>query len=150
MILIGAALSIGTGLIIPNSIAESPEMKSMSSLKDSQTQKYYYDSETGIYKVKAGGGRIIVMNYYPQNLEIKVGDSLKFYNPTTVLEPHIVTFIPDNKYFPTLEGAYLVEDPSSIHALPGDLNSEPLIVPVDEQSSAIVAINARGFSPLRD
>ena len=148
IILIGGIISIGAGLLIPNTIAESPEMKSASSIKDS-SEKYYYDSETGMYKVKAGGGggRIIVMNYYPQNLEIKVGDSVTFYNPTTVLEPHTVTFISDNKYVATLEGAYLVDDPSSIHSLPGDINSEPLIVPLDEQTNAIVGINARGFFP---
>ena len=149
IILIGAILSIGAGVIIPNSIAESPEMKPVSSLKDTQTPKYYYDSETGIYKVKAGGGggRIVVMNYYPQNLEIKVGDTVQFYNPSTVLEPHTVSFIQDNKFVPTLEGAFLVEDPSSIQALPNEMNSEPLIVPLDEESHAIVGINARGFFP---
>lgn len=148
IILIGGIVSIGAGLIIPNTIAESPEMKPVSSISDSST-KYYYDSETGMYKVKAGGGggRIIVMNYYPQNLEIKVGDSVKFYNPTTVLEPHTVTFIQDNKFVPSFEGVYSVTDPNSIQALPNDLNSEPLIIPLDEQTNGIVAINARGFFP---
>lgn len=149
IILIGTILSIGAGVIIPNSTAESPEMKPVSSLKDTQTPKYYYDSETGIYKVKAGGGggRIVVMNYYPQNLEIKVGDTVQFYNPSTVLEPHTVSFILDNKFVPTLEGAFMVEDPSTIQALPNEMNSEPLIVPLDEESQAIVGINARGFFP---
>lgn len=148
IILIGSIVSIGAGLIIPNTIAESPEMKPVSSISDSYT-KYYYDSETGMYKVKAGGGggRIIVMNYYPQNLEIKVGDSVKFYNPTTVLEPHTVTFIQDNKYVPTLEGVFSVTDPNSIQSLPNELNSEPLIVPLDEQTNGIVGINSRGFFP---
>lgn len=147
--MIGAVLSIGAGVIIPSSIAESPEMKPVSSLKDSQTPKYYYDSETGIYKVKVGGGggRIVVMNYYPQNLEIKVGDTVQFYNPTSVPEPHTVSFIQDNKFVPTLEGVYSVEDPNSIQSLPNVMNTEPLIVPLDEQSNAIVAINARGFFP---
>ena len=149
IVLIAGIVSVGVGLVFPNSIAESPEMKTVSSLNDGQSTKYYYDSETGMYKVKAGGGggRIIVMNYYPQNLEIKVGDSVKFYNPTTVLEPHTVTFIQDNKFVPTLEGTYLVTDPNSIQVLPNEMNSEPLIVPLDEQSKAIVAINARGFFP---
>jgi len=149
IILIGSIVSVGVGLAFPNSVAESPVMKTVSSLNDSQSTKYYYDSETGMYKVKAGGGggRIIVMNYYPQNLEIKVGDSVKFYNPTTVLEPHTVTFIQDNKFVPTLEGAYLVTDPNSIQVLPNEMNSEPLIIPLDETSQAIVGINARGFFP---
>lgn len=149
IILIGSIVSVGVGLAFPNSVAESPVMKTVSSINDGQSAKYYYDSETDMYKVKAGGGggRIIVMNYYPQNLEIKVGDTVKFYNPTTVLEPHTVTFIQDNKFVPTLEGAYLVTDPNSIQVLPNEMNSEPLIVPLDEQSQAIVAINARGFFP---
>jgi len=61
IILIGGIVSIGAGLVIPNTIAESPEMKP-SSIKDSSA-KYYYDSETDMYKVKAGGGggRIVVI-----------------------------------------------------------------------------------------
>ncbi len=149
VIILGLSLVIGVSVIIPNTIAESPELKQAVSVKDTSSPKYYYDQETGMYKVKAGGGggRIIVMNYYPQNLEINVGDTVKFYNPTTVLEPHTVTFIPDNRYVPTLEGAFLVEDPNSIRALPNEMNSEPLIIPLDEQSNAIVGINARGFFP---
>ena len=149
IILIGAILSIGAGVIIPNSIAESQEMKQVSSLKDNQTPKYYYDSETGIYKVKAGGGggRIVVMNYYPQNLEIKVGDTVQFYNPSTVLEPHTVSFITDTNYVPQFAGPYSIKDPESVQAFPNEMNSEPLVVPVDEDASAILAINARGFFP---
>lgn len=149
IVLIGGIISIGAGMVFQNSTAESPVMKTSSSIKDDHFTKYYYDSETDMYKVKAGGGggRIIVMNYYPQNLEVKVGDTVKFYNPTTVLEPHTVTFVNDNKFVPTLEGAFLVTDPDSVQVLPGEMNSEPLIVPLDEKSKAIVGINARGFFP---
>ncbi|MGD8708718.1 MAG: hypothetical protein PVI88_08565, partial [Nitrosopumilaceae archaeon] len=68
----GLSLIIGVSVIIPNTVAESPELKQAVYVKDTSSPKYYYDQETGMYKVKAGGGggRIIVMNYYPQNLEI--------------------------------------------------------------------------------
>jgi len=149
IILIGGIVSIGAGIIIPNSIAEQPIMKPISSLKDNSSIKYYYDSETGMYKVKAGGGgaRIIAMEYYPQNLEIKVGDSVKFYNPTKVPEPHTVTFTMDTNYTAMLEGLYPLKTIDSVAVLPNEINSEPLVVPLDEKSKAIVAINARGFFP---
>lgn len=134
---------------MPKSIAETSELKPISSLKDNQLPKYYYDSETGLYKVKVGGGggRIVVMDYYPQNLEINVGDTVKFYNPTKVPEPHTVTFIADSKYTPKFEAPFSIKDPDSLEALPNDVNSEPLIIPLGEESQAVIAANARMFFP---
>lgn len=144
------AFSVGLGVVFQNSIlAESSQLRPVTALKNDSLPKYYYDDEAGIYKVKVGGGggRIIVMDYYPQNLQVNVGDTVEFYNPTTVLEPHTVTFISDSNYVPTFAGPYRVEDSESITALPNEINSEPLIVPLDEQTNAVLAINARGFFP---
>ena len=73
-----------------------------------------------MYKVKAGGGgpRIPVMKYYPSNLEIKVGDSVEWYNPTTVLEPHTVSFVTDAKYNPQLDAPFSIKDPNTFAPLP--------------------------------
>lgn len=141
--------AISVGLIIPTTTAESTEMKPAVSMDNKQSPKYYYDSETGMYKVKVGGGgaRIIVMNYYPQNLEINIGDSVKFYNPTRATEPHTVTFILDNSYTPQFAEPYYISDQNAVQTLPNQINSEPLIVPLGEEESGVLAINARGFFP---
>lgn len=147
IVFVGVIFSIGAGMIIPKSIAETTEPSPVA--KKVASPKYYYDSETGIYKVKAGGGggRIVVMNYYPQNLEIFVGDTVKFYNPTTVLEPHTVTFLSDNSYAPMLESAFSLTDSEAIQTLPNDLNSEPLLIPMGENKTGVIGVNARGFFP---
>jgi len=149
LIIIGLSLVIGVSFIVPNSIAESPEIKQPVSVTDKPSAKYYYDQETGMYKVKVGGGgaRIVVMNYYPQNLQIDVGDSVKFYNPTKVAEPHTVTFVMDNTYMPQFAEPYALSDQSSVKSLAGQINGEPLIVPLDEEQTGVLAINARGFFP---
>src|SRR6476620_10053002 len=49
-------------------------------------------------KVAAGGGNGTgpLTTFYPKNIEIKVGQSVTWTNPTTVGEPHTVTFVLDN------------------------------------------------------
>ena len=42
IILIASIVTVGVGLVFPNSVAESPAMKTVSSLNDSQSPKYYY------------------------------------------------------------------------------------------------------------
>lgn len=142
--------STAIGLILPKSIAESSEKAPLIIQKEKPSHKYYFDSETGMYKVKAGGGgaRIVVTKYYPTNLEIKVGDSVKWYNPTGVPEPHTVTFVTDNNYMPLLEAPFSITDSSGLEPLPTDLNSEPVIIPLGVgEKRAIIASNARVFYP---
>ena len=37
---------------------------------------------------------------FPQSIEIHVGDSVTWSNPSPVSEPHIVTFLRNQSYFP--------------------------------------------------
>ena len=149
VLLIGLSLAISASVVVQTSVADSPEIKPTASMSDNQSQKYYYDQETGMYKVKAGGGgaRIVVMNYYPQNLEVHVGDSVKFYNPTKVTEPHTVTFILDKSYLPQFAEPYSISDKDAVKSLPTQINGEPLIVPMEKNATGVLGINARGFFP---
>lgn len=137
----GLIFSIGSATLVQNSLADS---------KENPSHKYYYDSDTGMYKIKAGGGgpRVVMMKYYPSKLEIKQGDTVKWYNPTGVPEPHTVTFMSDSKYATSFEVPFSIKDPSELSPLPNDLNSEPLIIPlgVGEQR-AVIAFNARALYP---
>jgi len=51
--------------------------------------------------VHAGEGNAsnVVVSFVPQNIEIKAGESITWDNPTSVAEPHSVTFLKDKKYF---------------------------------------------------
>ena len=48
-------------------------------------------------RVEAGGGNSTVplTVYVPQNIQIKTGQAINWYNPTPVGEPHSVTFLKD-------------------------------------------------------
>jgi plastocyanin len=99
-------------------------------------------------KVEAGRGNAsaIIDHFFPQTVEIKVGQSIMWYNPTQVAEPHTVTFALDNK---TMTGpvAPFAINPSSTQfmPLPPGSNNEPVKVP--GKDVAVVALNARSFIP---
>lgn len=104
---------------------------------------------TNAIKVEAGRGNAsaIIDHFFPQTVEIKVGQSITWYNPTHVAEPHTVTFALDNK---TMTGpvAPFTINPSSTQfmPIPPDSNNEPVKVP-GKDNVAVVALNARSFIP---
>src|SRR5574342_22411 len=144
LILASVVLVLGIVLFVPNPIANAMDGTNTS-------HKYYFDEDTGIYKVKAGGGsdRILVSKYYPTNLEINVGDTVMWYNPTKVPEPHTVTFVKNPAANPPLLGPYAISNSSQLVPLPPGANSEPLLVPSqDGKGSVVVAVNARVYYPV--
>jgi plastocyanin len=101
-----------------------------------------------VIKVEAGRGNAsaIVDHFFPENAEIKVGQSITWFNPTKVSEPHTVSIILDNK---TMTGpvAPFALNPSSTQftPLPPSSNNEPVKVP--GKSVVVVAVNARSYIP---
>jgi plastocyanin len=99
-------------------------------------------------KVEAGRGNAsaIIDHFFPQTAEIKVGQSITWYNPTQVAEPHTVTFALDTK---TMTGpvAPFAINPSSTQfmPIPPNSNNEPVKVP--GKNVTVVALNARSFIP---
>ncbi len=55
-------------------------------------------------KVEVGGGgpTPVVMAFTPQNVTINAGQTVVWTNPTVVPEPHTVSFIKEQGYFPLL------------------------------------------------
>ncbi|HEU4823397.1 MAG TPA: hypothetical protein VFS97_08240 [Nitrososphaeraceae archaeon] len=55
-------------------------------------------------RIQAGGGNATApwTIFLPQEIEINTGESITWYNPTEVAEPHTVTFVLDNN---TMTGA---------------------------------------------
>ena len=98
-------------------------------------------------KVEAGRGNAsaIIDHFFPQTAKIKVGQSITWYNPTQVAEPHTVTFALDTKTM-TRPVAPFAINPSSTQfmPIPHDSNNEPVKVP---GKNVAVALNARAFIP---
>ena len=102
---------------------------------------------TSNIQVEAGRGNAsaIIDHFFPQTAEIKVGQSITWYNPTQVAEPHTVTFALDTKTM-TRPVAPFAINPSSTQfmPIPPDSNNEPVKVP---GKNVAVALNARSFIP---
>ena len=103
--------------------------------------------EAGKNLVKAGGGNAAapLTAFIPQNIQINVGQSVTWNNPSAVGEPHTVTFVLDNKTMTKIASPFAVPDSSQLMPIPPNSNNEPLKVP--GQNNVIVGFNARSFIP---
>jgi plastocyanin len=106
------------------------------------------NSKNTAVKVHAGGGNATDMLsvFAPQHIQVSVGQSVIWDNPTTVAEPHTVTFVLDNK---TMTGIVsplaVVPNSTRFEAIPPNSNNEPLKGP--GPNNVVIAINARNYIP---
>src|SRR5881628_2385014 len=114
-----------------------------------QLNKKYHDYKDGIFRVRTGGGSQVapLTLFFPNHAEIKVGETLVFYNPTRVSEPHTVTFFMNNSTFANFVDAYVIENETSFTSAVPNSNSEPILVPGPGGKNIILALNNRSFSP---
>ena len=119
-----------------------------------------YAQEQEVKDVQAGIGvaNAAINLFSPQQMQIKTGQSITWYNPTPVPEPHTVTFVlnnnndNDNKsYAADLIAPFTISSSSSttnstqIMPVIPNSNSEPLMTP---DNNAIIAINKRAYNPV--
>lgn len=109
----------------------------------------YHDYKDGIFKVRAGaGGHVAPLTlFFPNHAEIKVGETVSFYNPTAVSEPHTVTFILDNSTFADFAAPFIIENKTSFSPAVPNSNAEPIVMPGPGGKNIIVALNNRSFTP---
>lgn len=109
----------------------------------------YHDYEDGVFRVRAGAGSHVapMTLFFPNHAEIKVGETVVFYNPTRVSEPHTVTFFMDNSTFADFAAPFIIENQTGFSTAVPNSNAEPIVVPGPEGKSVIVALNNRSFSP---
>ena len=104
-------------------------------------------AEPNAIQVEAGRGNAsaIIDHFFPQTMDIKVGQSITWYNPTQVAEPHTVTFALENNTMTRPFAPFSIK-PSSTQftPIPSDSNNEPVKVPGKD---IVVALNARSFIP---
>lgn len=101
-------------------------------------------------KVQVGGGNATapLTTFYPQQVEIKAGSSVSWYNPTKVGEPHTVTFVLDNKSMTDFGAPFSVSSSTQFMSLPPGSNSQPAIIPGKNGMNTVVAINGRVANPV--
>jgi plastocyanin len=153
--LIGAVFVSGVLLFsvagMPSPIsAQTPEQGQV----QEQQQQANSQAQNGTRIVEAGGGDAVapVTWFIPQNVTIRVGETVMWTNPTPVPEPHTITFIREPGYVANLDSAYLIPNGTELKpAVPGEINTEPVIMPGQNGTTTdniIVAANNRARSPV--
>ena len=104
-----------------------------------------------IIKVSAGGGNGTAPTtvFIPQKVEIKTGQSVSWYNPTQVAEPHTVTFVLDKNFMTGIVSPIGVSNKTKFTVLPPGSNNQPLLLHSNNNSEmdTIIAVNARSYNP---
>lgn len=114
-----------------------------------------YAQEVKEVQAGTGVGNAAIILFSPQQVQIKAGQSVTWYNPTPVPEPHTVTFVlnNDNKsYAADLTAPFTISNTTSnttnstqIMPLIPNSNSDPLMTP---DNNAIIAVNKRAYNPV--
>ena len=84
--------------------------------------------------------------FVPQQIQVRVGQSVTWDNPSAVAEPHAVTFVIDNKTMANLISPIgVVPNSTQFTAIPPNSNNEPL--KASGPNNVVIAINARTYIP---
>jgi plastocyanin len=100
-----------------------------------------------LHKIQAGGGNSTapLTVFVPQNMQISVGESITWNNPSTVGEPHTVTFVLDNTTTTNIVSPFSVQNSTQFTAIPPNSNNEPLRPP--GKNNVVITVNSRSFVP---
>jgi plastocyanin len=111
-----------------------------------------YSQSTTTELVHAGEGNAtnVVIAFVPDTIKIKPGESIIWDNPTTVAEPHSVTFFKDNEYFAEFAAPFKVSNSTEFQSLNPNSNAEVITMPSQpgETDKTVIAINGRAYLPV--
>lgn len=132
-----------------STITVSMAASEMGTAKSVATNRKFVDYKDGIFKVRAGAGgpTAPLTAFFPQTAHIKVGETVVWYNPTNVGEPHTITFVFDESQWANFETAYVAKNVEGFEPLTPGENAEPITFPGPEDQTVIVAANARSINP---
>ena len=104
---------------------------------------------TTTVKIHAGGGNSTNMlaAFVPQQVQISVGQSVTWDNPSPVPEPHTVTFVLNGKTMTTGDVPFTVRNSTRFMPVPSGANSQPTITPGKNGINTIIGSNVRSYYP---
>jgi plastocyanin len=110
----------------------------------------FSEPSTELVHAGVGNATSVVTEFVPKNIEIKSGDSIKWDSPTTVPEPHSVTFIKENNSFAAFAAPFVVPNSTEFKSLDSASNAEPLFAPPQpgEPVKTVITVNARAYLPV--
>src|SRR6185437_11604510 len=99
-----------------------------------------------VTKIQAGVGQDNISEslFSPQQVQIKLGDSVTWYNPTPVAEPHTVSFVFDNTTMTNIITPFAIRNIKELVPLPPGSNSQPTTVP---GKNIVLSLNNRVYNP---
>jgi plastocyanin len=99
--------------------------------------------------VNAGGGNSTNMlaAFVPQQVQISVGQTITWDNPSPVPEPHTVTFVLYDKTMTTPDVPFTVRSSTEFMPVPPGANSQPNMIPGKNGMNTIIASIVRGYYP---
>lgn len=100
-------------------------------------------------KIHAGGGNATNMlaAFVPQQVQIRIGQKVTWDNPSTVPEPHTVTFVFNGKTMTTGDVPFTVRNSTQFMPLSPGANSQPNITPGKNRINTIIVSNLRSYYP---
>jgi plastocyanin len=112
----------------------------------SSTSSFSNIATGNVTKVQAGVGQDSISEsiFSPQRVQIKLGDSVTWYNPTPVAEPHTVSFVFDNKTMTNIITPFAVRNIKELMPLPNGSNSQPTTIP---GKNIVLSLNSRVYNP---
>jgi plastocyanin len=110
----------------------------------------YAEPSTELVHAGVGNATSVVTEFVPKNIEIKSGDSIIWDSPTTVPEPHSVTFVKENKSFAAFVAPFVVPNSTEFKSLDSATNAEPLFATpqAGEPVKTVITVNARAYLPV--
>jgi plastocyanin len=110
----------------------------------------YSESSTELVHAGVGNATSVVTEFVPKNIEIKSGDSIMWDSPTTVPEPHSVSFVKENNSFAAFVAPFVVPNSTEFKSVDSASNAEPLFAPPQpgEPVKTVITVNARAYLPV--
>jgi plastocyanin len=91
---------------------------------------------------------ISLNQFFPSKIEVKIGQSITWYNPSQVGQPHTVTLVLDGKYKVGVFAPFSIPNTTKLISIPLSSNTQPALLPGQNRTSNIIALNERAFKPI--
>lgn len=117
--LIGIAFAITT-IGSMSILSYKTEMQTARAAATSSSSSSSNIATGNVTKIQAGVGQDNISEsiFSPQRVQIKLGDSVTWYNPTPVAEPHTVSFVFDNKTMTNIITPFAIRNIKELVPLP--------------------------------
>ena len=145
--ILAAVAVVATLSITLLTITTTTSFKVVSAQDTTSSNNTTTTTATSSITVHAGGGNSTapLTVFVPQQIEVSVGQSVTWDNPSTVGEPHTATFILDNKTATNIVSPFAVPNSTQFTSIPSNSNSQPLRPAA--QNDVVIAVNARSYIP---